>query len=764
MSENTKERVAKFGLDNMIYRPNAGRSSYEVGVHADISNVHWGNRKLVIDMVRFFSLFWPPTGVNNIQVVYVGAAHGIHIPLLVEMFPTFTFHLYDPFCFDDSVFEAAERTGRIFVHTGEDGFFTDELAAKWRYMPDSDTPRKDVLFISDIRGKTIDLDPKTPILFFAKTNIEEAKKLLESSSRYAEREREKKELVIIMQRDNISMREAAIRRNKEEIRIAEERYGITLGEAEKLRDTYIEDVVINDMKSQQRWVEIIQPLQALLKFRLPYPKNERDDRKFEYLHGWVFVQPWMTRYGSECRLVPIKNEKGEYKRVEWSILDFDRFIAYHNKVERRFDRFYNPFTGDLTPIDGDELLNDYDSTAEAYILYHYLYVTGVDRPTWDQVIQLSRTITTTIGGRANKKLADFRKNVKTPVSQMIGGSTVSTTLDPISSNAWKSEDDVVAGFTGVSIHGAVAPPGTPSTPMQNVSTPDKGKGPALPTVAVSEMPSLDAAGIFGALTRIKPLSPLQPSVPPMPLQPLAPLVPLATEMQNVAMGNQEESSSSNVSMEQFTVPAQTSIVPPTALQPFPSFPPLAPVAPLTIPLNAPVTVTTPQPQQASLPRGYGNVSPLQQNGQPYTPPPAKPLPFGATLPGLNPLPFGATLPGLNPLPFGTALPGANQTPFGVTPPATNPFGIPNILPPVAPLGTLPGMPVTTIPPVTNTPVLGTLPGANASSFGNPLPTVAPVPFHNFAPPTQQLPTQQSPFQQLSLPGSLPQPQLPQLPR
>lgn len=95
----------------------------------------WGQLKLLMTEVQFFNLYWNPKEVPNPVIVYAGAASGIHIPYLSSLFPTFTFHLYDPAKFD------IEETDKIFIYNE---YFTDEVARKW-------SGRKDVFFISDIR-------------------------------------------------------------------------------------------------------------------------------------------------------------------------------------------------------------------------------------------------------------------------------------------------------------------------------------------------------------------------------------------------------------------------------------------------------------------------------------------------------------------------------------------------------------------------------------------------------------------------------------
>lgn len=92
-------------------------------------NKHIGQRKLLVNEINFLAQNPGRT------VVYAGAAPGIHIKLLAELFPEREFILYDPHKF------AISPTDRIrIVNT----IFTDTDAKQYA--------GQDVLFISDIRS------------------------------------------------------------------------------------------------------------------------------------------------------------------------------------------------------------------------------------------------------------------------------------------------------------------------------------------------------------------------------------------------------------------------------------------------------------------------------------------------------------------------------------------------------------------------------------------------------------------------------------
>lgn len=180
----------------------------------------------------------------------------------------------------------------------------------------------------------------------------------------------------------------------------------------KMSDEENELAVWNDQDLQRRWVYVIKPVEALLKFRLPYYDRWIDmmkpDSKWKdkynmpypnnpkivtYLKGLMFFQPWSPQTSSETRLVPLRNSEGEYYDGDYDILDYDQIMFYHNNVDRELKQYKNPWTKDLTPIYSPELLNDYDSSAETYILSKYLFKLTAQEASHEQVIQLSEVIT-----------------------------------------------------------------------------------------------------------------------------------------------------------------------------------------------------------------------------------------------------------------------------------------------------------------------------------------------------------------------------------
>lgn len=134
-----------------------------------------------------------------------------------------------------------------------------------------------------------------------------------------------------------------------------------------------EKLVLSDMAMQKRWVDIVQPHKAHLKFRLPYgygwQKLMPEMMHFNYFDGDVYKQPWAPQTSTETRLVPnlqVPNRK-------WNSQLYEKMMFYHNNVIREHAVFVNPLTNVNEPIDIESgLTQDYDSTVFISTVKDYL--------------------------------------------------------------------------------------------------------------------------------------------------------------------------------------------------------------------------------------------------------------------------------------------------------------------------------------------------------------------------------------------------------
>lgn len=180
---------------------------------------------------------------------------------------------------------------------------------------------------------------------------------------------------------------------------------------EKIKDLDIYEAKIQeDMQNQMRWFQIINPVEGHLKLRFPYTGGSRPT-EVNYLYGYVFKQPFAPVTSTETRMVPVRNEEGNWIVTTWSSQKYQDQLFYHNVVIREKKSYFNPLVltqGDKDeekePIDYPELLNDWDSRAGTQILIDYL-VKRTGKVDKESVISLSRLIT--------KKLTEGSKHKDT---------------------------------------------------------------------------------------------------------------------------------------------------------------------------------------------------------------------------------------------------------------------------------------------------------------------------------------------------------------
>lgn len=98
-----------------------------------VIGVGWGQRKLAIAELYFLTRYCETQ--RNLHLLYIGAAPGTHINFLTRIFPTITFHLYDPRKF------FIEPSPNIILYPQ---YFTKDHAEQWRNA-------QNLIFISDIR-------------------------------------------------------------------------------------------------------------------------------------------------------------------------------------------------------------------------------------------------------------------------------------------------------------------------------------------------------------------------------------------------------------------------------------------------------------------------------------------------------------------------------------------------------------------------------------------------------------------------------------
>lgn len=118
--------------------PDSPEEEYRVRDDSEKKGISWGQRKLLLSLVSFLTKYLEN---KNPVVVYAGAAPGINIGIVAELFPEVTWHLYDPA-------HMALRTNfqkRIIVYNK---CFGETEVNYWKKYQET---HGNVYFISDIR-------------------------------------------------------------------------------------------------------------------------------------------------------------------------------------------------------------------------------------------------------------------------------------------------------------------------------------------------------------------------------------------------------------------------------------------------------------------------------------------------------------------------------------------------------------------------------------------------------------------------------------
>lgn len=121
----------------------------------------------------------------------------------------------------------------------------------------------------------------------------------------------------------------------------------------------VDEIVINDMNMQMSWIQIINPINAYLKFRLPYGVQY-----FKYLDGTIYLQPYAP-LSTEARL--LTNNYNKY--VIYDCYEFDAKMAYFNFFVRYSNTEYKRWEKEMKKY---HLKMNWDNAYAFHITNYYL--------------------------------------------------------------------------------------------------------------------------------------------------------------------------------------------------------------------------------------------------------------------------------------------------------------------------------------------------------------------------------------------------------
>ena len=135
---------------------------------------------------------------------------------------------------------------------------------------------------------------------------------------------------------------------------------LVIAEYKKSKDMKkMNEIVSFDLDIQKKWVKIITPIYAYLKFRLPYGEGDT-----EYFKGTIYLQPYSPN-STEARLMTNNYNDMVYYNNE----EFDQKMAFFNCCIRNKNIKYKRWADIMHKY---KIKNNWDNTYAFYILDYYL--------------------------------------------------------------------------------------------------------------------------------------------------------------------------------------------------------------------------------------------------------------------------------------------------------------------------------------------------------------------------------------------------------
>ena len=145
--------------------------------------------------------------------------------------------------------------------------------------------------------------------------------------------------------------------------------------------------IIRDQEMNKKWYEIIQPDYGYLKFRTLY-----NQKKYEYLDGDIYIQPYAPLSSTETRLLLKKDCKMKVYDCE----EYGGKLFYFNRILRSSS--YKPL------IKNHEYLDTcWDCVYFSYIIKNYLTIYNIDTSVEDYCNQIINTISKTCINKIKEK-------------------------------------------------------------------------------------------------------------------------------------------------------------------------------------------------------------------------------------------------------------------------------------------------------------------------------------------------------------------------
>ena len=168
----------------------------------------------------------------------------------------------------------------------------------------------------------------------------------------------------------------------------------------RLTEEKFEEGVLRDLRLQETWMRILQPKLSLVKFRIPFLKQD-----LTYLNGDILYGIWAPPVSAETRLLISQKDVMENNTKNYSVNDYEEILYYHNKYQRTTCQSWIPERfSPYIDIKNNIYCSCYDCLAELHVLYKYSIMFN---ESFDKVIRIFGT-----GLNKNHKVS-FQKYTKT---------------------------------------------------------------------------------------------------------------------------------------------------------------------------------------------------------------------------------------------------------------------------------------------------------------------------------------------------------------
>lgn len=129
-------------------------------------------------------------------------------------------------------------------------------------------------------------------------------------------------------------------------------------------------LIIEDMNFQKSWINMINPIAATLKFKLPH----KLPIKLNYFKGEIIYQPYTKHTTSESRLLLTREDINT--NMDYSSAKYNKKMVMNNMFNREWKQF-NKF--EYVDYEKYDINNLWDCTSELWIIKYYIDKFGQER-------------------------------------------------------------------------------------------------------------------------------------------------------------------------------------------------------------------------------------------------------------------------------------------------------------------------------------------------------------------------------------------------